>query len=302
MTQAPSNLAGAHAGLLSLLKSPATWVAVGVLATAALGFGAAVSRYRLMLNKEAIYPPANRQLIALPRELGEWTALGQDRRESPEIEAELGTTNYVSRLYKRREGEPGDAPMIVDFHAAYYTGMIDTVPHVSDRCFVGAGMSLVSAGADVSIPIDASRWRLVEDEQVPAELAGRLFRARLPNSSDQPGGKVYATFNPGELKLRTFKFRDGQGRELYSGYFFIANGGVVSRAEGVRLLAFDLRSKYAYYCKVQFTSTSVKSEEELGEKAGSLLNELLPEIMRCVPPWQDVERGLYPDPAKVAGK
>ena len=31
------------------------------------------------------------------------------------------------------------------------------------------------------------------------------------------------------------------------------------------------------------------------------LDELLPEIMRCVPPWQDVERGTFPEPAKVAG-
>jgi hypothetical protein len=290
-----------NAGIFGLLRSPATWVAAGVLATAAMGFGAAVSRYRLMLNKEAIYPPANRQLIALPRELSEWIALGQDRRESPEIEAELGTSNYVSRLYKRKDTPAGENPVIVDFHAAYYTGMIDTVPHVSDRCFVGAGMSLVSAGSDVTIPIDPTRWRLVEDEDVPVELAGRLFRARLPNSSDQPGGKVYATFNPNELKLRTFRFRDGNGRDIYSGYFFIANGGVVARAEGVRLLAFDLRSKYAYYCKVQFTSTSVNSEQELGEKAGSLLNELLPEIMRCVPPWQDVKRGTFPEPVKPTG-
>jgi len=286
--------------LLALIHSPAIWVAIAVLATAAIGFGAAVSRYKLMLNKLPISPPNNRQLIALPRELSQWTQLGQDRRENAEVEATLGTTNYVSRLYARRDQPNDKERQIIDFHAAYYTGMIDTVPHVSDRCFVGGGMSLASDGQDVPVPIDSDRWRVVTDEDVPSVLEGRLFRARLPNSSDQPGGKVYATFDPQSIKLRTFKFKDLQGRELYSGYFFIANGGIVSRAEGVRLLAFDLRSKFAYYTKVQFTSNTVKSVEELGLAAGSILNELLPEILRCVPPWQDVERGTYPAPTTTS--
>lgn len=62
----------------------------------------------------------------------------------------------------------------------------------------------------------------------------------------------------------------------------------------MRLLAFDLRSVYAYYLKIQVTSTSVSSGEELVARAGSLLSELMPEIMRCVPDWVEVEAGRYP--------
>ena len=36
------------------------------------------------------------------------------------------------------------------------------------------------------------------------------------------------------------------------------------------------------------------SAEELAQEASSLLGELLPEIMRCVPDWVEVESGRYP--------
>lgn len=275
----------------------ATWVAFGVLAFAAIAFGAAVSKYKLMLNKLPIQAPMNRQFIALPGTTPNWMQVGPDRRESAEVEDTLGTKNYVSRVYVKKGADgkafEGDAGEFLDFHAAYYTGMIDTVPHVSDRCFIGAGMTLASAAKDVPVPIDMERWRKVETD-VPVVLQDKLFRARMPNWSDQPGTEIFTTFDPSKLVLHSFKFTDPKGREVYSGYFFIANGGVVAKAEDVRLLAFDLRSKYAYYAKIQFTSTSVKSQEELGEAAGSFLSDMLPEIMRCVPPWQDVERGVYP--------
>lgn len=282
----------------------ATWVAFGVLAFAAIAFGAAVSKYKLMLNKLPIQAPMNRQFIALPGTTPNWQQVGQDRRESPEVEETLGTKNYVSRVYVKKgpDGKPleGKDAGVIDFHAAYYTGMIDTVPHVSDRCFVGGGMTLASGAKDVAIPIDMERWRKVETD-VPVVLTDRLFRARMPNWSDQPGTDIFTTFDPSKLVLHSFKFADPKGRELYSGYFFIANGGVVAKAEDVRLLAFDLRSKYAYYAKIQFTSSSVKSQEELGEAAGSILSDMLPEIMRCIPPWQEVERGTYPAASAESG-
>jgi hypothetical protein len=64
----------------------ATWVAFGVLAFAAIAFGAAVSKYKLMLNKLPIQAPMNRQFIALPGTTPNWQQVGQDRRESPEVE------------------------------------------------------------------------------------------------------------------------------------------------------------------------------------------------------------------------
>ena len=66
-------------------------------------------------------------------------------------------------------------------------------------------------------------------------------------------------------------------------------------------MAFDITTRYAFYMKVQVSSADVSSEEELAERAGRLLDELLPELMRCVPDWLRVERGELPKDAKSAG-
>jgi len=68
-------------------------------------------------------------------------------------------------------------------------------------------------------------------------------------------------------------------------------------------MAFDKSAKYAYYMKVQVSSVDVTSEEELASGSAELLNELLPELMRCVPDWLKVERGEYPKaPEAGSGK
>jgi hypothetical protein len=85
------------------------------------------------------------------------------------------------------------------------------------------------------------------------------------------------------------------------GYFFVANGGHTDSALGVRRLAFRLTDRYAYYLKVQVGSGSVQSAEELAEVSSSLLHELLPEIMRCVPDWSAVEAGTWP-PRRGGGR
>jgi hypothetical protein len=98
------------------------------------------------------------------------------------------------------------------------------------------------------------------------------------------------------------EFEDPQGRKRFAGYFFIANGGTVSRAEEVRLLAFDLRSSYAYYLKVEFQSEQVESGEELAALAGRFLDENFAEIMRCTPDWVEVEQGEYPPHTPAGGR
>ena len=68
----------------------------------------------------------------------------------------------------------------------------------------------------------------------------------------------------------------------------------------MRLLAFDLHSRYAYYLKVQFTSDKVKSDDELAALAASFLDETFGDLMECVPDWAEVEAGRYP-PDNPAG-
>lgn len=292
--------------------TPAFFVAFLVLLASAAGFSTLIEAYGIHLKKEAIYPPGGRLISSLPAETDSWEQIGADQVMSSEMLEELGTENTVSRRYVQKESTmvPGQkTPHIIDFHAAYYTGMIDTVPHVPERCFVGGGMRKSSVSEVMALPIVMDDW--VEDEDVPAKFRGPIDAVyTAPTSwqySDRKGFRVRMPRGAGPtdpLKMRVSEFlgRDDD-TAVYAGYFFVANGGTVATAEGVRSLAFDLTSDYAYYLKIQTTCVSVGSKGEHADVSASLIGELLPEIMRCVPDWIEVEQGEYPadNPRKEGG-
>ena len=169
---------------------------------------------------------------------------------STEVLEELGTNNYISRLYIETDAPDGERGRIVDLHCAYYTGMIDTVPHVPERCFVGGGLQQSESSRVIDIPMDTSNWRV--DETVPTEFAGvdgKIYTVRLSNNSsmsDAPGRRV--RLPRGISPEQPFKFRasefinPGKGN-VYAGYFFIANGGTKANANDVRQLAFNLEER-----------------------------------------------------------
>ncbi|MBS0195796.1 MAG: hypothetical protein JSR77_03475 [Planctomycetes bacterium] len=297
---------------LGVLRRPAFLVALCVLGSAALGMSAGIKYFKLYLRKEKIYAEGGRQASAIPSESPSWIRLGADYRMAPEIEEVLGTTNYVSRVYEQKVPAKGQQPVRLDFHAAYYTGMIDTVPHVPDRCMVGAGLQLESVIGDIALPVDTSRW--LEDDTPGVHGRGKVYRAKTqynnpdatnpnPRYTDLEGTYVRLPRDADKVKLRVMKFSGEGAHPIYAGYFFIANGGLVSRAEEVRLLAFNLRDTYSYYMKVEFKSQNVESPEELAKYAAAFLDEYFPEIMRCTPDWVKVESGEYPpdNPLKAPG-
>jgi len=284
------------------LFTPAYFVALVVLLVCAAGFGRVISAYGIHLRKEAIHPRNGRTLSSLPRETESWVQIGTDQAMDPEVLDTLGTENQVTRTYvSKGDGSEGGAEgeEVISFHAAYYTGMIDTVPHVPERCFVGGGLQKSSASEVLELPIDMSEW--VADDTVPEQYRGPLGEIYTDTTSwtysDRKGHRVRMPrgVGPGHpIKMMVSEFR-GEAVTLIAGYFFVANGGTVASAEGVRTLAFDLTSDYAYYLKVQTTSTTVESKDELMEISASLVGELLPEIMRCVPDWVEVQTGEYPE-------
>ncbi|MGH7244228.1 MAG: exosortase/archaeosortase family protein [Phycisphaerales bacterium] len=279
----------------SALKRPSYLLSLALMVVFGVGMTAGIHYAGIHLQKKAIEAPGNRALISIPNETPTWKQIGTDKLESAEIEETLGTKNYITRTFVRKGRKPEEPPTELQLHAAYYTGGVDTVPHIPERCFVGGGMTAQHTEI-VPLKLDPSLWSL-HSGAANAEKAG-IYRQRIPNwSPDGAGSSVTLPRDPGAMKLRVTEFTLGankSGPRIFAGYLFIANGGHVSSAEEVRLLAFDLKSDYAYYLKVQFTSRSVKSPEELAEQASSLMAELLPEIMRCVPDWVEVEAGNYP--------
>lgn len=258
-----------------------------LLAGSGLGIASAISAFKLSLRKQPIYPASGLLLTSLPIETASWIRAGSDRRESPEVEEVLGTTNYISRNYVEKNPKDKSHPIVLNLHVAYYTGMIDTVPHVPDRCFVGGGMQIGEILGNLSLPLDKSRWR--EDSDVPEGLKGHIFRTRSTS-----GAYPRLPRDPQDIKLRVMRFTQKDSPDLFAGYFFIANGGTVCEAEGVRLLAFDLNSTYAYYCKVQVTTGSVTNGDDMVRASASLLDELMGDVMLCLPDWVEVQRGAYP--------
>ncbi len=276
-------------------------VAGAVMVGSTLGISAYIKFADLHMQKIPIYPENNRQVAAIPTETESWIRMGSDKISSSEIVETLGTENYVSRSYTRKDSEETNELVLMELHAAYYTGMIDTVPHVPERCFVGGGMQQSESSRNIKLDLDSSSWRT--DESVPSELAGlsgELYTVRLSNDrnyTDAPGIRVRLPRDvtpENGIVMRCSEFLVGDGRKIYAGYFFIANGGTKANANEVRTLAFNLTDDYAYYLKIQVNCLTVDSMDEFVEHASDLVSELIGELMRCTPDWVEVQQGNYP--------
>jgi uncharacterized protein DUF3485 len=281
------------------LLNPAFLLTLVLLSASAIGMSAAINAYGLHLQKSEINAVDNRQVSTLPRETPNWIQIGSDQVMDEDTVKTLGTQNYVSRVYKKRTEAEDEPSMVLEFHAAYYTGGIDTVPHVPERCMVGGGWLQTESASIQPLSVDTKTW--IRDVLASESPRGVVYTVRsLPAPySDAPGTRLRLPFgvtpeNP--IRMRITEYENPEtGMKLFAGYFFIANGGVVANAEQVRTLAFDLTSDYAYYLKVQISSTTVSSASELAQESSSLLSDLMAEIMRCVPDWTSVEAGDYPE-------
>ena len=99
-------------------------------------------------------------------------------------------------------------------------------------------------------------------------------------------------FPLGDFELRCTEFIHPKlgDNHVFAGYLFIANGKTTAYPERIRMLAFDRSSKYAYYCKIQFTTRGGPqfTMDEFNALASGFLSSALPEIMRCLPDWAEV--------------
>lgn len=269
----------------------------GVLLTggAALALGAILRAAEIYLTKLPIHPESGLQFHTLPTHFPGWEQMREDGVMTKEASDELGTTNYLSRWYRQTGVPEGQTPIVVELHCAYYTGMIDAVPHVPERCLVGNGWDIAGPSERVRIPIRMSDEDgmpiMVPDPSLDTNEFGTIYTMRSPVTHN----RVRMPRGIENIRLNVTPFDDTSGRfRMYAGYFFLANGGVVATADDVRLMAFKLRDDYAYFAKIQFSSINVGSAEELASVVADLLSHLMPEIMRRVPDWIDVETGRYP--------
>jgi len=272
-----------------------------IMLLSAGAIGAYINFSGMHMHKAPIQAEGNRQVSSVPMQTVGWNRIGTDQIMNAEVVDVLGTENYLSRRYIRTTDQDPKHPIVLDFHLAYYTGMIDTVPHVPERCFVGGGLQQSESSRVMDLKMDTSSWRV--DPTVPKALAGlggAIYTVRLSNDpefSDAPGQRVRLPRGIGPdspFRMRVSEFIDPNGGKIYAGYFFIANGGTKANANDVRQLAFNLDDDYAYFLKVQVTGWSFDSFDAFADSAGELVGQLIGETMRCVPDWVDVKMGVYP--------
>jgi hypothetical protein len=266
-------------------------VFLALLATTAiggLGLRAAMRSLDVYLRKEPILLRAD--FGSIPTTLGRWQKLGEDQRLDSAMVESLGTDKYLTRNYAL----DGDASKgVLSLHLAYYTGMIDTVPHIPERCW-GAG-GLVQLGdpktVGLSLPI------LANSEAGGPSNASTGLKYPMASLADPVTQQVEQVALPvGEAAMTVSTFQEARSSrvEQLGGYMFIANGRMTPSTFGVRALAFNLTDRVAYYCKVQLSARypvgDTPSAVVFKAQAEDFLTQLLPHLMRRLPDWPSVER------------
>ena len=101
-----------------------------VMVVATVAFPILIANLGIYLRKKPL--DIRESLSSIPTRLADWSQHGEDQQYGAEMVEELGTPIYLSRNYKRRDE-------MLNVHVAYYTGIIDDVPHIPERCWAANG-------------------------------------------------------------------------------------------------------------------------------------------------------------------
>lgn len=262
------------------------WVAAMLcLVLSAVTFRATVAALGVFLEKEPVALRAGFE--TLPTTLGHWQRIGTDVRYDDVINEELGTSSYLNRTFVL-DGDPNKG--VLELHIAYYTGFIDTVPHVPERCWGAAGLEIVTQPHPVPVVVDRSGWNM---ERGPLHSSGARYPVvTVIDNITGSATDVHMPLNELALNVTEFQNPETPAVRFISGYLFLANGRATPSPYEVRSLAFNLSERYAYYCKVQFSARFAQAEGAEGRystQVADLFSQLLPPLMRVLPDWPAYE-------------
>lgn len=259
---------------------PGFLAAAAVLLAGLIGMQSLIWGMGLVLIKKPI--ALQKDLEELTTSFGPYELFKRQGRLPEAQEEALGTKEYISWLMRdtrKQEGEPG---WLIRLHIPYYTGQIDSVPHVPDRCFV-------AGGAEANLK-----------QIMPAELSGRGIRkdgARVIALTKQ-GREVSLPDDRVPMTVLRFANPDRPDDSFTVAYFFVANHDYVATPEGVRVKAFNPFDRYAYWSKVEVMPFAVGEPGPTRQIVQEFLSHALPEIMLCLPDWEKIN--APPEPARAA--
>ncbi len=177
---------------------------------------------------------------------------------TPYDHARLGARScnwYVSRIYEDTQAQGGHRYWFLD--VTYYTGTLDKVPHVPQRCLVAGGATLGRAD-ELTFAADAPRpeW-----------------------NADIPLVRMEYFTQSGMVLFQRHQF-----------YTFSLNGRPESDNRMIRLKLANPFTRYSYFAKIQFAprepTTDVTATTEAAE---AFFRAALPEVLKVLPAVEDIE-------------
>jgi Protein of unknown function (DUF3485) len=156
------------------------------------------------------------------------------------------TDERKEALYHVQEQYPN---AVINMAVTYYTGLVDTVAHIPDRCYIADGFE----PTDYEVPT----WTLA---------SGQALTVRFINFQDSSG---------------TARI------DRSVAYFFQVNGRWESDPLGVRRSLQNLLEKYGYYAKVELMTLD-PDHQESATTMTQFLSAAMPEVQKCMPNWAAV--------------
>ena len=262
-------------------------LAAGVLLVAAVGWNTAMSWLKWTMAKEPVPPPAavevrEHRLVNFPREIGpylladdgELTTVPDGRPDGlrevrDDILETLGVEAHEMNWYHmavyrdtRVEGAYNTGGgQYVQLDITYYTGLLDAVPHVGERCIIAGGGIIVpgaSKSMSVSVPSAAPPWDRFDIYRTAYEFSDR---------------------------------RGGPSRRSAQYHVFSMNGRPTERWERVRGELTLPWVKYCYYAKIQWAT--LRPEPDFAKNDAvcrDFISYALPVVLRFLPTTDDIEK------------
>ena len=239
-------------------------IAAGILLVAALGWNAASHFLQLHLAKKPVPPPpgtvvVHYQLKNFPKTLGPYTLIEESAVPLKEDVLEtLGTAGNPNNWYYMAVYEDKLTKEQMRLDVTYYTGLLDAVPHVGERCIVAGGGTIRS---------DLSGTRTLSLTQGPQEWR------QLP---------MYRT---------AYEITQGMNTaQLFQYHVFSMNGEPTESWEKVRLELALPRVKYCFFAKVQTAPmASNLTAQASDEMTRRFMDRAMPAVLRFLPTRRDIE-------------
>jgi hypothetical protein len=258
-----------------------------VLGIAAGGMNFATDYLALHFRKQ----PVDMRCTALdapdgiPANVGKWVLVSTDKPLDADTEHVLGTSKYIQRRYVNSDIVSADViqkwaglssdqrdrsvfelmaqhpEAVIDMGIFYYTGFVDTVAHIPERCYIADGFDIKNSE--------------IQHDQIVGTLADG---------------------SPRKLDFSFLSFEDGSGRNRMPtnvAYVFHVDGQYESSSLGVRRHLQSLTEKYGYYAKVELKTLGARSDgsgaqnqQQALAAMKDFLAALLPDVERIMPDWK----------------